>query len=64
MTVRELIEALRAVDPDLLVVLQEDAEGNGYSPLSGAEPAAEPSGPVSMQQGASGAQPMSHGGPR
>jgi hypothetical protein len=39
MTVRELIEALQAVDPDMLVVLQEDAEGNGYSPLAGAEPA-------------------------
>jgi hypothetical protein len=32
MTVRELIAALQGVDPDLLVVLQEDAEGNGYSP--------------------------------
>ena len=39
MKVRELIEELQAVDPDMLVVLQEDAEGNGYSPLAGAEPA-------------------------
>lgn len=34
MTVRELIEALQAVeDQEALVVLQKDAEGNGYSPL-------------------------------
>jgi hypothetical protein len=39
MTVRELIAALQGVDPDMMVVLQEDAEGNGYSPLAGAEPA-------------------------
>lgn len=39
MTVRELIEALQAIDPDMLVVLQKDPEGNGYSPLAGAEPA-------------------------
>jgi hypothetical protein len=32
-TVRELIEVLSACDPDDLVVLQKDAEGNNYSPL-------------------------------
>lgn len=34
MTVRELIEALKGMDPDRLVVLQKDGEGNGYSPLA------------------------------
>lgn len=37
MTVGELLESLAGLKPDMLVVLQEDAEGNGYSPLSGAE---------------------------
>lgn len=35
MTVRELIEHLKESDMDALVVLQKDAEGNGYSPLAG-----------------------------
>lgn len=39
MTVAELIEELKALDPAALVVLQKDAEGNGYSPLAGADPA-------------------------
>ena len=33
MTVRELIAILTPMDPDRIVVLQKDAEGNGYSPL-------------------------------
>jgi len=33
MTVAELIEQLKAVDPERLVVLQKDSEGNGHSPL-------------------------------
>ena len=37
MTVRELIAELSAMDPDRLVVLQKDAEGNGYSPLVGCD---------------------------
>jgi hypothetical protein len=37
MTVGELLESLAGLKPDLMVVLQEDAEGNGYSPLAGAE---------------------------
>jgi hypothetical protein len=35
MNVRELIAELQNIDPDIIVVLQKDAEGNGYSPLSG-----------------------------
>ena len=34
MTVRELIAALQACDPDYLVVMSCDGEGNGVSPLS------------------------------
>ena len=37
MKVRELIELLSKMNPERLVVLQKDAEGNGYSPLSGAD---------------------------
>lgn len=33
-TVRELIDSLLLEDPDRLVVLSRDSEGNGYSPLS------------------------------
>lgn len=34
MTVRELIHHLRTcANPDAIVILQKDAEGNGYSPL-------------------------------
>ncbi|KKN89674.1 hypothetical protein LCGC14_0235200 [marine sediment metagenome] len=34
MTVRELIEELRKIDGDKVVIIQKDREGNGYSPLS------------------------------
>lgn len=37
MTVRELIEALEKEDGDKVVILQKDAEGNGYSPLWGVD---------------------------
>ena len=33
MKVKELIEALASCDPEAEVILQKDAEGNGYSPL-------------------------------
>lgn len=33
MTVRDLIAALSKMDPDRIVIIQKDAEGNGYSPL-------------------------------
>lgn len=29
-TVRELVEQLSAMDPDRVVIMQDDAEGNGY----------------------------------
>jgi len=34
MTVKELIEQLQKEDPERLVVMAKDPEGNGYSPLS------------------------------
>ncbi len=37
MTVAELITELQKTDPNRIVVLQKDAEGNGYSPLAGAD---------------------------
>ena len=37
MKVKELILELQTVDPELLVILQKDAEGNGYSPLRGVD---------------------------
>ena len=37
MKVKELIEALAAADPEAEVILQKDAEGNAYSPLSVAD---------------------------
>lgn len=37
MKVRELIEQLQREDPEAVVILQRDSEGNGYSPLSGTD---------------------------
>jgi hypothetical protein len=34
MTVKELIELLSKENPERIVVMAKDAEGNGYSPLS------------------------------
>jgi hypothetical protein len=38
MKVAELIAKLQGMPQDSIVVLQKDAEGNGYSPLSGVDP--------------------------
>ncbi len=35
MTVKELIEELQKMDPDRIVVQQDDSEGNGYRLVSG-----------------------------
>lgn len=35
MTVGELIECLKTLDQNRIVVMSKDGEGNGYSPLSG-----------------------------
>jgi hypothetical protein len=35
MNVKELIEELQNQDPDLLVLLASDAEGNGFKKLAG-----------------------------
>jgi hypothetical protein len=37
MKVKELMEMLATFDPDAEVILQKDAEGNGYSPLEVAD---------------------------
>ena len=37
MKVHELLEVLLLADKDAEIIMQEDAEGNGYSPLSGAD---------------------------
>lgn len=37
MNVKELREVLAEYPDDMEVILQKDAEGNGYSPLAGAE---------------------------
>jgi hypothetical protein len=38
MTVKELKEAIANLPDDMEVILQKDAEGNGYSPMEGADP--------------------------
>ncbi len=37
MNVAQLIAVLQNMNPTRLVVLQKDSEGNGYSPLAGAD---------------------------
>lgn len=37
MTVGELIDALKHVPGDRIIVMSSDAEGNGYSPLAGVD---------------------------
>lgn len=37
MKVKELKEAIANLPDDMEVILQKDSEGNGYSPLSGAD---------------------------
>ena len=39
MTVKELKKALKNYPDDMLVILQQDPEGNGYSPLAGTDTA-------------------------
>lgn len=36
-TVKELIARLSELDPDAVVIMQRDREGNGYAPCEGAE---------------------------
>lgn len=38
MKVLELKKAIEALPDDMQVIMQKDGEGNGYSPLSGADP--------------------------
>lgn len=39
MTVKELIDELSKLNPDLPVIMSKDTEGNGFSPLHDAEEA-------------------------
>lgn len=34
MKIKDLIELLKGFDPDTIVVMSQDEEGNGYSPLA------------------------------
>jgi hypothetical protein len=38
MTIKELKEVIANLPDEMEVVLQKDSEGNGYSPLGGADP--------------------------
>jgi hypothetical protein len=38
MNVKELKEAIKDLPDDMQVFIQKDSEGNGYSPLEGADP--------------------------
>lgn len=38
MNVKELKEALAGLPDDMEIIMQKDSEGNGFSPLSGADP--------------------------
>lgn len=38
MKVKDLIRELELLDPEMECIVQKDAEGNGYSPLAGADP--------------------------
>jgi len=38
MNIKELKEVISKLPDDMEVILQKDPEGNGYSPLSGADP--------------------------
>ncbi len=38
MKIRELMEVLKDLDPEMECIMQGDAEGNDYSPLAGADP--------------------------
>jgi len=40
MNVGELKKVLEGLDDNMELIMQRDSEGNGYSPLSGAEPEA------------------------
>ena len=37
MKVKDLIRELQSMDPEAEVIVQKDAEGNGYSPLAGTD---------------------------
>lgn len=38
MKVSLLLKILKELDPEMEVIIQKDSEGNGYSPLAGADP--------------------------
>jgi hypothetical protein len=38
MKVKELLEQLKTLDPEMDIIIQKDAAGNGFSPLAGADP--------------------------
>ena len=38
MQVKDLINELKTLDPEMELIIQIDSEGNGYNPLRGADP--------------------------
>lgn len=50
MKVRELIEELRKHDPERVVIMSQDAEGNGYNPLNDIETGLYHEGEVGLEE--------------
>jgi len=40
MTIKDLKEQIKDLPNDMTIIIQKDAEGNGYSPLAGTDPEA------------------------
>jgi hypothetical protein len=50
MTVRQLVEILMKDDPDRIVILSRDQEGNGFSPLRSFEACKYNDGEVGLEE--------------
>jgi len=50
MNVRELMEALSELPPDMLVVVSRDAEGNGFTPVHDIETAMYSKGEIGYSE--------------
>jgi hypothetical protein len=50
MTIKQLIEELAAYEPDRLVVLSRDEEGNGYLPLAQIDSAKFHDGEIGLEE--------------
>lgn len=54
MTIAELIETLKHLDNDRIVIMSRDPEGNGYSPLEDVDTGAYKDGEVESEEGLEG----------